>query len=320
MYHRFAPEPTSDTRFVDAAALRRQAALLARHHALWRPDDILAARSGKRPPGRCPVVVTVDDGYRDFHDVAYPVFREHGVPATLFVVTGFVDGCSWLWWDRLERLLAEPEGPRELSIEIEGDVVRLDRRTPEGRVDAWHRVATRCRFMPDPRKEETLDALTAALGVTLPARPEPHYAAVTWEQIREMAANQMLFGAHTVTHPILSHVSEERARVEIVDSGRRLREMSGQDAGWFCYPQGGPDDFTPWVRDRVAEAGFRGCFVAYQNLHAPADVYTLPRSCVDADMTTFRWILCGAEILGLRLRHRLGLNTIPRDSPDAGSS
>ncbi len=36
------------------------------------------------------VVVTFDDGYRDFHDAALPLLAKHGVPATLYLATGLV--------------------------------------------------------------------------------------------------------------------------------------------------------------------------------------------------------------------------------------
>lgn len=35
-----------------------------------------------------PVALTFDDGYRSAHEIAYPLLREHGMTATIFVVTG----------------------------------------------------------------------------------------------------------------------------------------------------------------------------------------------------------------------------------------
>lgn len=319
MYHRFAAGATGNLRCVEAEALRLQAAYLVRHHTLWQPDDILARRAGGRG-ARCPVVVTVDDGYRDFHDVAYPIFRAHGIPAMLFVTTGFVDGRVWFWWDRLEYLLGLAPQARELEVQIGGQTLRLELSTAAGREAAWHAVADRCRFVPEEQKQAALGALAAGLGVEPPPGPPPAYAPVTWDQVRDMAAGGMLFGAHTVTHPILSRVGPDQARHEITASRGRLAEVLGEPPAWFCYPQGGPADYTPQVRDLVAGAGFRGCFVAYQNLLEPEDVYALPRSCVTADMTEFRWTLCGAEIMVLRLRRRLGLSTEPGASYWAGSS
>jgi peptidoglycan/xylan/chitin deacetylase (PgdA/CDA1 family) len=38
------------------------------------------------------VVLTIDDGYRDFHDHVVPMLVEHEVPALLYLATGLVDG------------------------------------------------------------------------------------------------------------------------------------------------------------------------------------------------------------------------------------
>ena len=43
------------------------------------------------------VVLTFDDGYKDFHEFAYPLLRQYGFGATVFVVTGQVGGLSR--WD-----------------------------------------------------------------------------------------------------------------------------------------------------------------------------------------------------------------------------
>ena len=50
------------------------------------------------------VVVTLDDGYLGNYRYAWPIFCEEGVPATIFLCTGFLDG-SELWFDLAERCL-----------------------------------------------------------------------------------------------------------------------------------------------------------------------------------------------------------------------
>ncbi len=54
------------------------------------------------------VVLTFDDGYRSFREYAYPVLKELGFPATLFVYTDYVGaGKNALTWDELRALAAE---------------------------------------------------------------------------------------------------------------------------------------------------------------------------------------------------------------------
>ena len=54
------------------------------------------------------VVLTFDDGYHSFRDYAYPILKELGFPATLFVYTDYVGaGKNALNWDELKTLAAE---------------------------------------------------------------------------------------------------------------------------------------------------------------------------------------------------------------------
>jgi peptidoglycan/xylan/chitin deacetylase (PgdA/CDA1 family) len=108
------------------------------------------------------------------------------------------------------------------------------------------------------------------------------------------------FGAHTVTHPVLSRVEADRAAQEIRDSGAELAAETGQSADWFCYPQGGRGDFLPSTTELVAAAGYRGCYAAFADPHHDGDALTLPRYSVTSDRTHFLWILCGAEHLTSR--------------------
>jgi peptidoglycan/xylan/chitin deacetylase (PgdA/CDA1 family) len=62
---------------------------------------------GRQLP-RNAVVLTFDDGYRSFLDHAYPVLKELGFPATLFVYTDYVGtGRQALGWSDLEQLARE---------------------------------------------------------------------------------------------------------------------------------------------------------------------------------------------------------------------
>jgi peptidoglycan/xylan/chitin deacetylase (PgdA/CDA1 family) len=318
MYHRFSTEAIARSGEIGAARLREQTEYVLRHHDVWKPDDHLDMLEGRRRPGRSPVVFTVDDGYADFHATAFPVFREQGIPALLFVITGFLDGQLWPWWDRLDWVLRHAP-PAKGSADIGGRVLTWDLLDDAGRLASWNRIADRCRFLPDAVKEAALQGLFQVLDLPIPRHAPPEYAAVTWDQVRHMAGNGIVVGAHTVTHAILSRVSVDEAVEEITGSRRRLAEAAGIDTRWFCYPQGGPADFTPAVQEAVREAGFRGSYIVWQRVTDPTDPFALPRYSAPADMTEFRWIICGAAWILLRMRAWLGLNTEPGEDYWAGS-
>lgn len=76
----------------------RQMAYLADNG--YRPVDastLSARRAAGIPPGPETVLITFDDGLRDFASGALPILTRFGFPATLFVVSGHVGGTSrWL--------------------------------------------------------------------------------------------------------------------------------------------------------------------------------------------------------------------------------
>ena len=135
--------------------------------------------------------VTVDDGYADFHDVGYPIFREFGVPAMLFVATGFISREIWFWWDKLAYLMKEAS-PGEYLVDTGTKTVSMDFTSDAGRNTSWHMVADRCRFMKDERKESFLIDLADNLDIRLPSIPPAEYSPVTWDDIRsaEFLASQ----------------------------------------------------------------------------------------------------------------------------------
>lgn len=311
MYHRFSGDATCRDGHPDRATLAWQMARIAEHHTFWRVAQHHEAVVGARPVADdCPVVVTVDDGYRDVYEVAFPVFREHHVPAMIYVTTGFLDGTMWFWWDRLAHLFASaPASCTELAHD--GEVFRLDLMSDTSRRTTWNNVADRCRFLPDERKRSLIDALAEHLGVLLPAQPPAAYAAVTWPEVHEMRQAGLEFGAHTATHPILTRVSLADVREEVTTSRRRLQDALGEPITWFCYPQGGPADYSPEIAAEVAAAGFAGSYLAYQEVESSPTALAMPRYCVTADREDFLWVLCGAEYLGLRARRLLRRPTRP---------
>ena len=54
-------------------------------------QDLLSARAGGSQLPKRAVVLNFDDGYLDNHVAAVPILRRHGMPATFFVLTDFID-------------------------------------------------------------------------------------------------------------------------------------------------------------------------------------------------------------------------------------
>jgi peptidoglycan/xylan/chitin deacetylase (PgdA/CDA1 family) len=78
---------------------------------LGREERVMSVGEAISDGARGGVVVTFDDGYRDFHERALPVLVRHGVPAVLYLATGIVAGepaasRDALTWSQLREAVA----------------------------------------------------------------------------------------------------------------------------------------------------------------------------------------------------------------------
>lgn len=137
---------------------------------------------------------------------------------------------------------------------------------------------------------------------------------MTWSDARACAARGATFGAHTVTHPILSRVEAAAARCEIATSWRRLREEGLPTTDVFCYPNGEPPDFTAREPALLRELGFAAAVTTipgyvtsanYRSLGEDA-AYLLPRFSLPRCAADFVQISSGFARAKLALR-RVGL-------------
>jgi peptidoglycan/xylan/chitin deacetylase (PgdA/CDA1 family) len=90
-YHRIGGRTGSDID-LPAAEFTWQMTYLRKHYTLVSMDAIVNRSVREDLSTRADVVaVTFDDGFREIYDVAFPVLREHGIPATVYLATRYVD-------------------------------------------------------------------------------------------------------------------------------------------------------------------------------------------------------------------------------------
>lgn len=76
--------------------------------------------NGKKSlPGK-PVLLTFDDGYRDFYTYAYPILKRYNVPATQYVITGYLNNPNHLTVSQLQEIA------RDNLVEIGAHTVTHD--------------------------------------------------------------------------------------------------------------------------------------------------------------------------------------------------
>jgi len=249
IYHRVrpAPDPVFPTA-VDAAAFDWQMGLLKEHFNVLPLREAAAALRRGRLPARA-AAITFDDGYADNAEVALPILRRHGLPATFFVASGFLDG-GRMWNDTVVELVRRHPGER-LDLSRFGLGVHAVR-TPQQKLAAIRALLERLKYRPPQQRLAAVDAIAQALGT-----PLPDNLMMTSDQVRLLHREGMEIGGHTVNHPILAALSPREARAEMAVGKAMLEDITGAPVRSFAYPNGKPGmDYTQEHVRMVAALGF----------------------------------------------------------------
>jgi peptidoglycan/xylan/chitin deacetylase (PgdA/CDA1 family) len=266
--------------------------------------DLIDQVRNRLAPSPRTVVFTVDDGYADFAEVAAPVFQRYDCPVTVFLITGFLDGGYWLWWDRV-RYAVEHSRQTSLTFEFPGNIVRYEWQDPSGRARACRDLIHRLKHLPNHEREAAHIELEARLEVSLPASPPLEFAPMSWEQVRSLGRSGVTFGPHTVSHPILARTTDQQSRNEIFGSWERLQTQSDRALPIFCWPNGDPTSFGPRETRLAAEAGMVAALstvpasltLRQWTGNSGGGAYALPRYAYPQDTFNFAQVVSGLERL-----------------------
>jgi peptidoglycan/xylan/chitin deacetylase (PgdA/CDA1 family) len=185
-------------------------------------------------------VITFDDGYIDNYTVAFPLLKKHQTPAAFYIATDYLDEPHIPWWDEVAWLVRHSnintiklkswQKPVDIS---KGSIV--------------HKVRAVLREIKQ-EQERTMADKIAELEVICQCRmPEDLRASslfMNWQQAKEMSDNNMHIGSHTLSHTILSHLSEAVQETEITKSKAKIEAFLKKETTSIAYPVGGKNAFT----------------------------------------------------------------------------
>lgn len=289
VYHRVAAPASDDLdpELIDATPeeFDSQIAYVSRNFHAVGMDDVLRARREGRALPPDSVMITFDDGYLDNHDVALPILRRHGVPATFFITTGYLTDRRLFWWERVHRFVKASQA-REARLEYPAPET-LDLSSPEAKARAKRRLTRIIKDHEALDVERFLDGVRAAFGVAWTdddSRRHGDRALMTWDQVRALRAAGMSIGSHTCSHRVLQTLTPGDLKAELGTSRATLEEKLGEPITTIAYPVGKSIARFPAVRQALADAGYELGFTTTPGLNPlrpDEDIFDLKRISVD---------------------------------------
>ena len=265
LFHRVNDDRDPYLSATPTAEFRAQVEYLAKRFPIITLDQ-LARGEFPRNCDYC-AAITFDDGYRDNLLCAQPILNELGVPATIFLATGYIDSGELPWYDQVCVAFKLTTRKRLMLADMGGPDCSLN--DLFSRLQAMQAVLQWLRTLDEHARQRCLAELFGQLHV--PNSPSLPNLMLNWEEIRRMSRQGITFGGHTVTHPVMSKLSFQVLRDEVEVSKRAIEAKLQAPVQHFAYPFGAPADYSPEAKAVVQQAGFSTAVTTRWGFNGPGD-------------------------------------------------
>ena len=255
----------------DAAHFERLMRMVARSFRVLTLGDAVTGLE-RDTLARRSLVITFDDGYADNADVALPILQRHGLPATFFVSTGFLDG-GRMWNDSIIECVRACR--RDVIDLSEFGLGQRALGNVEQRRSCIEALLSHIKYRDLPAREAAVRRLKAAAAVEM----LPTDLMMRADQVRALHGAGMEIGAHTVNHPVLTSLGASDAERELAEGRSRLQQIIDAPVDVLAYPNGKPNrDYDRRHVAMVQRLGFRAAVSTAPGVARHGDdLFQLPR-------------------------------------------
>lgn len=274
---------------------------LKRHYHPMTLLDVLDYQERGEELPKNAVVVTFDDGFDDNYYNAFKILKALDMSATFFISTDYIDETKVFWFDWLVFAMKKTEAERVCFVDYGFDeTITHDK---SDRSDVTNRVMKFLREIPDEDRVICFESLQQQLNVAMTDEEKRLSGSVTTDEIIEMAESGMEIGSHTMSHPMLSRLSEENLAKEMSGSRAALNSIKSVNCRTIAFPFGGASAFNDSVKREAKAAGY-GVACSYQSGLSNIvedDNYQLKRLHVDYQLSrpSFVAMLAEPKLFGL---------------------
>jgi peptidoglycan/xylan/chitin deacetylase (PgdA/CDA1 family) len=280
-----------DGSMVTAEAFRQQLKLLKANYSIVSPEAFFDSLNGGKPLPEKAVLLTCDDGVQNTVTDMLPLLQDAGVSCLFFITGGSLsEAPGMLWYEELKLLLREvPPGP----IVIRENETQWTCPAGADRHAFWWSLARDISRRNAPARFAFLKYIRQSLGIDERwsdryRRNQPDFRRfflLSRKDLLNLQSQGMIIGAHTISHPLLSLISECCARREIAESRAGLEAALGRPVQAFAYPFGNSESVTARDLTLAESAGFSCAFLNMGGgFGAALPRFALPRVHVNAGM------------------------------------
>ncbi len=212
-------------------------------------ENVMEYREGNIPLPKRPLIITFDDGFSNNYQNAFPILRRHRLSATIFLVSGLMGTDEIFWWERVVYWIKHAENFFAIWKQLGHPVPSQSDRAQQFVLRYLKKIedTERIRVLMEMEKKFPMKEKDSLFSLIRP---------LTWNEITEMSQGGIEFGSHTVTHPLLSKVSDEKLLFELQASKTEIESKTGKEVLALAYPVGSPPEYSEKVVAVAKQVGY----------------------------------------------------------------
>jgi len=176
-------------------------------------------------------IFTFDDGYKDNYTTAYPIFKKHNIPFTIYIANTFPNKKAVLWWYVIEDIIKNNEVV--VTSEKEEFMCKTKKEKEKTFSDLRNKIFT----FGVENLEEKIKKYLPDYPINFSEKADE--LCMSWEEIKELSKDPLVtIGGHTLSHPALNVLSFEEMEREVLEGKKEIEEKIGMKINHFAYPYG----------------------------------------------------------------------------------
>lgn len=285
MYHRVVADVPPGTeafkleKGISAADFERQMRFLLQHFT-----PVAASRIQSDLGKEIQFAVTLDDGYEDNYQVAAPILKKLGIPATFYVVSDFVGTDRLFWWEQIAELVCASRKPQ---IDLQAVIPELRQKGEQKNVlslrdrrerdYAYEQLCARIR--EGPHVEIPSQVQKIAEYFDAPLREEGRrYGLMDWHQLKDLVMQGFEIGGHSASHCNVIGAGEDLLQRELIESASAIEAKVDAPVETFAYPYGLFEASNKLVTSLLGSTNCKAAFTTARGVvKAGLPAYELPR-------------------------------------------
>jgi peptidoglycan/xylan/chitin deacetylase (PgdA/CDA1 family) len=274
-YHRFTDHSSNELPpKLNVKTFENQIKHLKKWYQLISLDELVDQLKTGKDFSHPYAVITIDDGFKDNYDFAFPLLKRYDMRASIYLTTGFIGTDSVPWIEEIACALnTTPKRNFKFEKLFHNKTFNISNHLKK--FDLWTEIYEKMLYLQHDTKN---DLVTEILQKLNGGNKHKTRVMLDWDEVGEMSRNQISFGAHSVSHPTLSRMHPDEAMFEIRESRRVIEEKLGVSVRHFAIPNGKDEDFTEELREFCKSEGFDSVVTTnYGVVTKESDPYALPR-------------------------------------------